>query len=210
VPEQAANFLTILAARARDVVAILAVLVPVWLFLSDNVKDWVAGVARSAFGTDIETMQVAVANVTTSIDTTNSRLAALELALAASTEPPLIFEDAGNSVSDGVIGGVVDLKFMAVKSRNCGRPSISVRFRDMGGFVHAFDTLGLLDDAGRGPGLPVRLAPQIVAFRARIPDDAAVEAGRAQAWLEFGSFETCPNAAPVRSPEIPFRITAAP
>jgi hypothetical protein len=188
VPEQAANFLTILAARARDVVAILAVLVPIWLFLSDNVKDWVANVARSAFGGDIETMQVAVANVTASVDTTNSRLAALELALAASTEPPLIFEDAGNSVSDGVV----------------------VRFRDMGGFTHAFDTLGLLDDAGRGPGLPVRLAPQVVAFRARIPDDAAVETGRAQAWLEFGSFETCPNAAPVRSPEVQFRIGPTP
>jgi len=207
---KAQSFLAILAARARDIVAICAVLLPVWLFLSDNVKDWISGIAEEAFGSEIAQIKTDLGGITATVGATDSRLAALELALASSTESPIIFEDTGNTATDGMIGGVIDLRFNAVKSRNCGRPSISVRFRDAGGFVHAFDTMGLLDDAGRGPSLPVRAAPQVVAFRARIPPGFAVDPGNAQAWLEFGNYEQCPNAASVRSPEVPFRILPTP
>ena len=191
---QAANFLTTLAARARDIVAIFAVLLPIWLFLSDNVNNWIGAIARAAFSDEIDEL--------------TTRLTALEVAvsLAVSSDPPVEFESSGNMVTDGVIGGLVAIKVMAKKSRDCGRPSISIRFRDSSDFIHAFDTLGFLDDVGRGPSLQVWPDPQAISFRVRIPADAGVETGNAQAWLELGSFEQCPSVLVIRSPEIPFRI----
>ncbi|SFN63066.1 hypothetical protein SAMN05216224_10866 [Thioclava dalianensis] len=157
----------------------------------------------------IATISKTQAQVADTVKKVVDRLAALEEAKRVEGTPPILFSARGNSVTNGVVGGVVRQTWMIKKLRDCGRPRSRAYFINGNSITHVFRDKSTTDREGYGVSLDISTDFQPVRFSARIPANEDVQPtgdGVALAYLIVDWPERCPNVPPMRSPDVPFRI----
>jgi hypothetical protein len=195
-----------LAKRGQAIIQIVAALGLIWtgvLFMSEH--PYITNRIAKMAGTE---------RLSQELDDNNKVLAevlekvlTLETGENYSAAPVMTFTVDGNEISDGGPGQLVVFDISYIQLRNCGRPFIIAAFRNGNNIIHTFEDLSVVDVNGRGLTSPVSDG-QILhrRFTARIPADEGVKDGDATAWLEFGPFPSCQNAATIYSPRMPFRV----
>lgn len=139
-------------------------------------------------------------------DAIRERLLRLEQESAVDKSPALRFMPQGNSITDGRRGDVVTVTVAFVKMRDCGRPSPDHFFMDSASTLFRFQDVSIVDEFGRGPGVPPSETPQTLKFTARIPKDAAIQLGGATGWVVLRDYERCPHNDAIHSPSMGFDI----
>ena len=136
-----------------------------------------------------------------------TRVEQLETKRNDDARPAIRFDRRGHSISDTAIGGVAVFVWRFYKLRDCGRPTVDLAFRNGEGRIHRFDSLSVLDPAGRG--ITFETAPnrvQEISYTARVPANEGVHTGRAHGWVTISYPDGCPRVDAVTSPEVSFQI----
>ena len=152
----------------------------------------------------------ATATITRTLESTVTRIAALEESSRRDSSPPIRFLDDGNSIQSGAIGDYVRLAFRYIKTRDCGRPVVAAYFRDGAEITQAFREMSSVAADGRGSSAIVSPDIQVTKFIARIPANQGVTPSingkYALGWVLI-SWPGCPDVPEQRSPMVPFQIT---
>lgn len=175
--------------------------------------DWTRRVVESV----VQDMRVdgaesrqAVRALTETVDRLRTSVEQLAASPALDQAPSWRFDAVENSITDGMVGGMVEVSVSGFRSRDCGVPMIDVWFVDMSGRYHRFVDVSILDGRGRGVALPVDPARrQELRFSARIPRGEGVALGRAQGYVAVSHPEKCPLLSVVQTSALVFRISAA-
>lgn len=134
--------------------------------------------------------------------------AALATAQQGSLAPSWRWDPVDTTISDGEIGGLVQITATGYKLRDCGIPTVELYFVNGGGVFHRFTDASLLTPDGRGVALPVDPSrTQQVRYTARIPEGDGVTPGRAQGYISVTYPDACPFVEPATAGPLQFRIT---
>lgn len=145
-----------------------------------------------------------------SIAALNISMDQLTQTLKTTSDPAISFATHGNRISNGAIGGTVDLTWRFTKLRDCGRPRLAVFFRNGGNRVHRFQNVSIMGDTDRGVAVQPSNSIQSISYTAEIPDNEGVQVTTnhdfAYGWVVIDYPDLCPTVPVVVSPEVPFQI----
>ena len=122
--------------------------------------------------------------------------------------PSWRFDGLSTNISDGPIGGYVDITAGGFKLADCGVPVVDLYFINGDEIYHRFEDVTLLTEEGRGVAFsvdPSRI--QTIKYRARIPADDGVTPGRGRGFISVTYPDACPHNEPVVAGPLYFRIT---
>jgi hypothetical protein len=198
---------TITSISAAGVVIWVAV---TWL-LGPRVVEWTEALVEDATETlRVETLQNAehlqrLDDVVVRLEETTARLAETQL---GNTAPSWRFDPVETTISDGEIGGEVQIRATGYKLRDCGVPVVDLYFVNGGGVYHRFTETSLLTPDGRGIAAPVNPnRPFTITYTATIPTDDGVTTGRALGYISVSYPDVCPAVDPAVAGPLQFRIT---
>lgn len=155
----------------------------------------------------VDALQDLVRDVSGSVNTLSSTVEAVSEAQAQTASPPWRWSRADTSISDGLIGGSVEVQASGFKLRECAAPVIDMYFINGESRVHRFADISIINSLGRGIALPVSLTrQQTVRYTAVIPADENIQPGRAQAFITVSYPDLCPQAAAETIGPLQFRI----
>lgn len=221
--EKKQSLLEQLAQATKLVTGILPLLVmslPILLIIGDSerlrsvVRD-LAGLAEfgesvSEISVSMDEMSTIMDALTRRLDEVDKRLNGIDLQQQAETTPVLHFTRGNNFISDGYLGGYVNVRWSFIKLRNCGSPVVTLRLRNGDNRDHVFEDVSVIGTDGRGVSYDAN--PNLVRFieySARIPSDGTVVPGNAVGWVTL-TYPDCRLAPTAISPEVNFRINPPP
>jgi len=123
------------------------------------------------------------------------------------TTPSWRWSTPDTSISDGAVGGRVEITAAGYKLRDCGVPTVDLYFVNGSGSYHRFEDASILTTDNRGIALlpdPTRL--QILTYTARIPADDDVSPGRGLGFISV-TYVDCPLIDAAVAGPLQFRIT---
>ena len=204
-----------IARRSRDLMAVVAIIMPVvaalmafiyWQVEDSRFHRWVARVSGAELlGQTTERLTNELRHVTSSLDALTERINHLEKDMNRDLEPILVFSARGHRISDVRVGEWTDMTWTVTKMRDCGPPYVAAWYRNGDERVHTFVRLSNVDSSGRASPIPPEPRVQIYRFSAMIPAEEPVHPGTAYGWIEL-QYLGCPGSPLVRSPEVPFAI----
>lgn len=176
---------------------------------------WVGGIKPMVVW--VETVSTTQTTIVEALDQYSQEVNALRAAIAERQRqeeldhaPVVSFATNGNMVTDGKIGGLVKFTVGLKVVRDCGQPRVTVVFRNGNQVVHRFENVSINSLENRAPSLIADGQMNTLRFVATIPDDEGVQATKddlAHAWVEMDFPDQCRSVAPVKTAEMPFRIT---
>lgn len=205
-----ADFLKVLAAIITSTAVVGGAIL--W-FMLPRITEWLAEVSTSAieqYVSQSESNAQTLLQVTRQVEGLVSQLNAIRSGPEYTREPALIFEQLGNTITNGSPGSRVRFTWRFTKVHNCGVPTVNVFFRNGDDIVHRFDDLSIVNV--NGEGVDYSADPDLVqtlTYSGIIPGDEDVQLGRARGWVTL-RYEQCPWAPPSISPEVPFQIVPPP
>lgn len=120
--------------------------------------------------------------------------------------PSWRFDPVDTTISDGVIGGDVQIVATGYKLRDCGVPIVDLYFINGGGVYHRFVDASILTSDGRGVALPVNpTRTQSLTYTATIPANDGVSPGRALGYISL-VYPQCPAVEASVAGPLQFRI----
>lgn len=144
----------------------------------------------------------------TVVERLEENITRLSEAVAQNTAPSWRFSPPDTFISDGRIGGTVQITAGGFKLRECGIPRVDLYFVNGGGVYHRFIDASVLTAGNRGIAFPVDPdRVQTVRYTATIPEDDNVTPGRANGFISVTYPDGCPSVEEVVAGPLQFRIT---